>query len=389
MRILIVHNYYQHKGGEDVVFQQEVDALKNKHIVETLTFQNRTGLNGLMQFACYPWNIVAANKIVQKAKTFGADIVHIHNTHYAIGPLVFRRLHQAGIKTIQTLHNYRLLDPSATLFHKNNIFLDTLHKKFPWKSVRRKALDNSFFKTFWVALTYYIHDILGTWKHVDRYLVFSNFMKKLILQSARGLSEKQLSIKVNAIDVPENININSTNASDNFVYIGRLAIEKGIRTLLEAFTTHPEYHIEIYGDGPLAEEVKSAAHKHANISYKGFQPKEILNQALATSAALIVPSIWFEGMPMTILEAYAISKPVIGSKIGALEDLIIDGYTGYHFEAGNAKELSDKLHAFDSLSEEDKQNLNENCLKEYKSKYLLERNIETLEDIYKNVIKRN
>lgn len=386
MRILIVHNYYQHKGGEDAVFQQEVEALKKHHTVETMTFHNQKGFKGLLQFAYYPWNINAANKISRKARAFQADIVHIHNTHYAIGPLVFRRLQQAGIKTVQTLHNYRLLDPSATLFYQESVFLDTIQKKFPWQSVKRKTLDNSLLKTCWVAFTYYIHDKLGTWKKVDRFLVFSNFMKNLILQSSKEISTHQLSIKVNAITAP--VGFDRSESNENFVYIGRLAEEKGIRTLLEAFMAHPQYGIEIYGDGPLAEEVKLAAQKHANIIYKGFQPKEVLNNALANSRALIVPSVWFEGMPMTILEAYAMSKPIIGSKIGALEDMIIDGYTGYHFEAGNAKDLSEKLHKFVTLAEDNKQKLEENCLKEYRSKYQLEQNIEALVDIYEEVIKR-
>lgn len=386
MRILVVHNFYQHKGGEDVVFQQEVDALSKEHSVETMTFRNEKGLKGLIQFALYPWNIRVANKIAQKALLFKADIVHIHNTHYAIGPWVFRTLHRQHIKTVQTLHNYRLLDPSATLFHEDEVFLDTLNKKFPWASIKRKSLDNSAIKTGWVAFVYYFHHMIGTWHKIDRYLVFSNFMKLLLLQSSKGIEPHQISIKTNAISAPVRPEVSKTN---HFVYIGRLAVEKGIKTLIAAFAQLPEYSVEIYGDGPMAEEVKSAAAVHHNIVYKGFQTKEILNTALASSQALIVPSIWFEGMPMTILEAYAMGTPVIGSKIGALEDMIVDLSTGYHFEAGNAVDLADKVRKFALLNEEDKQLLAANCLKEYEVNYQLANNMQTLEDIYKDVLERN
>jgi glycosyltransferase involved in cell wall biosynthesis len=386
MRILVVHNYYQHKGGEDVVFHQEVEALKKDHQVETITFQNRKGLQGLVQFALYPWNIFAAAKILRKAREFRADIVHIHNLHYAIGPLVIRRLHQSGFKMVNTLHNYRLLDPSATLFAHDEIFLDTIDKEFPWKSVKMKSLDNSFFKTFWVAFTYYLHKKLGTWKQINKYLVFSKFMKTLILKSSKNIEENQIALKVNAIEPTA---LKNHTESNSFVFIGRLSIEKGIKTLLVAFVDRPDYNLEIYGDGPLIEEVKNTANNSNNIQYRGFQNKEVLNQALASSQALIVPSVWFEGMPMTVLEAYAAGTPVIASKIGVLDEMIINGETGFHFAPGEVESLITILDKFSGLSDQSKQVISKNCIKEYNKKYTLENNIKSLEMIYTTVLNNN
>ncbi|WP_149913216.1 glycosyltransferase family 4 protein [Sphingobacterium cavernae] len=386
MRILVVHNYYQHKGGEDVVFHQEVEALKKDHQVETITFQNRKGLEGLIQFSLYPWNIFAAAKILRKAREFRADIVHIHNLHYAIGPLVIRRLHQSGFKMVNTLHNYRLLDPSATLFAHDEIFLDTIDKEFPWKSVKMKSLDNSFFKTFWVAFTYYLHKKLGTWKQINKYLVFSKFMKTLILKSSKNIEENQIALKVNAIEPTA---LKNHTESNSFVFIGRLSIEKGIKTLLVAFVDRPDYNLEIYGDGPLIEEVKNTSNNSNNIQYRGFQNKEVLNQALASSQALIVPSVWFEGMPMTVLEAYAAGTPVIASKIGVLDEMIINGETGFHFAPGEVESLITILDKFSGLSDQSKQEISKNCIKEYNKKYTLENNIKSLEMIYTTVLNNN
>lgn len=383
MRILIVHNYYQHPGGEDTVVQQEVDALKDGNTVELLTFKNKKGIKGLMQFALYPWNFLAANKILKKAKNFQADVVHIHNTHYAIGPLVFRKLHAAGFKTIQTLHNHRLLDPSATLFVQDTIFMDTIDKPFPWKSIRLKTLDNSFLKTFWTAFTYYIHHKLGTWQKVDKYLVFTDFMKGLVLKSSKNIDVKQIEIKTNAIQAESQTHLERT---PKFVFIGRLSIEKGIIPLLQAFQLKNTHTLEIYGNGPLSEAVIEASKKSKNIIYKGFQPKLVLNEALATSQALIVPSLCFEGMPMTILEAFANGTPVLTSDIGALKEMITDNYNGFHFEAGNIANIAETLDRFNNLSSEDKQRISNNCFKEYESKYRLIDNIKSLSLIYKDLI---
>ncbi|GAA4516345.1 glycosyltransferase family 4 protein [Sphingobacterium thermophilum] len=384
MRILVVHNYYQHKGGEDVVFRQEVEALQQIMPIETLTFQNRKGFAGLLQFALYPWNPFAARKIVRKAKECGADIVHFHNLHYAIGPLAIRHLHKAGFKTIQTLHNHRLLDPSATLFVRNKVFLDTIDRVFPWKSVWQKSLDNSLLKTFWTAWTYYIHHKLNTWKMVDRYLVFSQFMKSLILRSPKNIQEARITVKTNAVEKPSSAAL--TPREDFFLYIGRLSQEKGVESLLEAFKTYSQQRLVIYGDGPLRAAVELASKQHHNIIYKGFQPKEVLASALASCQALIVPSICLEGMPMTLLEAYALGTPVLASNLGVLSEIVINGKTGLHVEANNPKDLGETVKQFALLDKEEKQFMSDNCLKEYEEKYTLDKNVQQLIQVYKEII---
>lgn len=386
MRILIIHNYYQDKGGEDVVFQQEVQELGKSHTVQTLTFKNKKGFKGLIQFASYPWNITSAKQVLQKAKYFQPDIIHIHNTHYALGPLVFRMLHQHGFKVVQTLHNYRLLDPSATLYANGTIFQNTLNKEFPWYSVFHKTLDNSFFKTFWTALTYYLHLKLDTWKKVDKYLVLTPFMKELLLNSAKKIKENQIAIKANAIC---ETTFESPEKKNTFVYIGRLSQEKGIQVLLDAFKKNPSFNIEIFGSGPLENLVELASSQYNNIQYKGFKDKEVLHQAISSAQALIVPSIWFEGMPMTILESLAAGTPIILSKIGALSSLIEEDKTGFYFKAGDSGSLTEVLIKFSAFSEQQKQILLENCIKEYKTKYSIEENIKTLVQIYENTINKN
>src|SRR5690554_26492 len=107
-RILIIHNEYQDPGGEDLVFQQETALLSETVIVETLRFRNKSGFKGFIQFALYPWNLFSWARIQTKIKEFNPDLVHIHNIHYAIGPLALRELHNKGIPTVMTLHNYRL-----------------------------------------------------------------------------------------------------------------------------------------------------------------------------------------------------------------------------------------------------------------------------------------
>ncbi len=385
MRIFIIHNYYQSKGGEDVVFRQEADELKVWHNVETMTFKNKKGIKGLLQFLLYPWNIFATKRVMKRVEAFRPDIVHIHNMHYAIGPLLCRALYKRNFPTVLTLHNYRLLDPSATLFHNNKVFTDSIRDEFPWKSVYRKVLDNSLIKTFWTAFTYYIHKKMGTWQQVDKYLTFSNFAKELLIESSLQIRPEQIAIKPNF--VKSDTSNSQVSRQDYFVYIGRFSIEKGIIPLLNAFA-QTTYQLKLFGDGPLVTTVEHYAAQHKSIEYGGFQEKPLLEKILRESQALIVPSLWFEGMPMTVLEAFANGTPVIASDIGILSEMVQDGVYGLHFEPHNEKSLVETIHKWMSLPQSTKEEISENCQKIYLDKYSPQKNVLLLEHIYKETIKR-
>jgi len=384
MKIFIIHNYYQHKGGEDMVFMQETEELKASHEVETMTFKNKKGYKGLFQFLLYPWNILAANRILKQVSLSTPDIVHIHNIHYAIGPYVFKVLHKRNIPVIMTLHNFRILDPSATLFHNGQVFTDTTTEEFPWKSVQNKVLDNSWLKTFWTAFTYFLHKKVQTWKNVDRYLVLSNFAKELLIHSSLHLSPDKITVKSNFVK-PSSISNDGSDRQDYFVYIGRLSEEKGIMPLLRAFS-RSTYTIKICGDGPFRKEVESYAARCPNIEYIGFLAKEGLDHVLYNSQALIIPSICYEGMPIAALEAFSNGTPVIASALGILKEMVREGATGLYFKANDEDSLLHALDRWQKLNVEEKALISENCKKEYWEKYSPQKNVLLLESIYQEII---
>ena len=385
MRILVVHNYYQHRGGEDVVFEQEVQALRKEHQVETIIFENKKGLEGLIQFALYPWNIFAANKILRKAQDFKADIVHIHNLHYAIGPLVFRKLHRAGFKTVQTLHNFRLICPSASLFFDGHLFTSSIHENFPFTALRKKVLDHSYVKTLVTGLVYYIHKKIKTWNKVDRFIVLSDFAKNIFTSSKIGIEKNKFVVKPNFI--PQPLVTNSTK-NNRFIYIGRLSEEKGIIPLLTAMQ-NTDHQLLILGTGPQLTEVLEFCSKNDNLKYGGFLPKEQVSEELNNSEALIVPSVCYEGMPMSILESYALGVPVISSDIGILKEIIKQDITGLHFDIYNKVSVLNTLQYWTNISKEEKEKISQNCTAEYQKYYTESQNINILDGLYSSLIKKN
>lgn len=384
MRIFVLHNYYQDRGGEDIVFEQEVKGLQHNHLVQTLTFGNKKGWRGIPQFLLYPWNIYAVRKAIRAIEKFRPDIVHVHNTHYAIGPLLFRVLQKRGVPVVLTLHNFRLLDPSASLFHKGDVYLPNLKADFPWQSVRLKVLDNSLLKTFWTAFTYYLHKKIGTWKGVDRYLTFSHFTKECMVHSSLEITPDRISIKPNFVE-PLSVPTPPESRQDHFIYIGRLSQEKGISSLLQAFA-NCDFKLKIFGDGPLRNEVLRYTEQYTNISYHGFKDKSTLCVELLSCQALIVPSICYEGMPLSILEAFSLGTPVLASEIGILKEMIVEEAHGLHFEPNNPPSMVATLRQWNKLTTEKKQNISINCQNTYLDKYSPQKNVLLLESIYQETI---
>ncbi|MFD1769689.1 glycosyltransferase family 4 protein [Sphingobacterium suaedae] len=381
MRIFVIHNFYQHAGGEDVVFRQEVDALSKEHEVAVFTIQNKKGIKGMLQYMSYPFNKRMSRQITETIVQFRPEVVHIHNMHYAMGPWFIRAIVKRNIPIVCTLHNFRLLCPSASLFFKGKIFTDSLHEDFPWKAIRLRVLDHSFVKTFVTGFTYWLHRKLGTWQAVARYIVLSDFARTLFQQSTFPVHRDKFVVRPNALSVIEH----PQERSQRFLYIGRLAEEKGILPLLAAFADLP-FHLDIYGTGPQRRQVEAMVHKHPNLHYHGFQPQDVLAEAICQTTALIVPSVCFEGMPMTIIEAFAQGTPVLASNIGILAEMVLPLSTGMRFDPFSGEDIRKTIVAWAHLDAAKKKEIAMQCQLSYRRQYTLTANMDRLLTIYQQVI---
>ncbi len=386
MRILLLHNKYQYAGGEDKVFESEGELLSNhNHQVERLIFDNSliaTGFDKLMSGIMGIYNFKSASVVNKKMKEFKPDILHVHNFVPLASPSVFYVAKRHKVPVILTLHNYRLICPSATLYHNHRIYEKSIHSFFPIDAVLKGVYRNSVIQTAGIALMTTIHNLIGTWKNkVDKFITLTAFARSKFLESRVQASADQFMLKPNFIDDPGNGN---ETRDDFFLYVGRLSEEKGIRVLLNAFT-RSDHKLRIIGDGPLQEEVESAAKERNNIQYLGFQPKAVIMDNLKHAKALIVPSIWYEGFPLTILEALATGTPVIGSKLGGIAEIVKDQFNGVLFEPDNEDSL---IQALTELKAQDIKVFSANARASYLEFYTPEQNYKMLMEIYKAAMNR-
>ena len=383
MKILIIHNKYQHQGGEDTVVQQETDLLRENYIVDTLFFQNQKGLKGAFQFLCSIWNIFAAQTLRKKIKSFQPDVIHVHNWHFASGPILFGVAKKLKIPVVYTVHNYRILCPSAILLNDNQIFTDSLHQNFPWSAVQEKVYRDSRFQTFWLAFIVWFHKKIGTWNSIDKYICLTPFAIELFQQSKIGLGESKFTVKPNF--TKNSSELSEIKRENHFLFIGRLSEEKGIQTLIDAFKASI-HQLRIAGDGPMKEQVLEAQNEFENIQYLGSLSRKEVKSELHRTQTLIFPSIWFEGMPMTIIESLECVTPVIASKLGAMKSMIQENQNGLHFNPGDSKDLLLKIDQFVAMSEEEKKAMRENAFNSFNKNYSVDKQMEYFKEIYQGVI---
>jgi glycosyltransferase involved in cell wall biosynthesis len=378
MKILFVHTKYKERGGEDSVVESEMQLLKESgHEVNVLYFDNSK--HSMLSLLLLPFNIFSYIKTIRAINRFQPEVVHLHNLHFAASPSVIWAVKNKKIPVVKTLHNYRMLCPSGTLFHDNEMYVKSLNSSFPWDAVKRKVYRNSQLLTFWLAFAVWLHKRIGTFRKIDRYITLNEKCRSIFLSSDLKLKNTQIVMKPNFIW--HHTSTSSPARENHFLYIGRLSPEKGIDVLLKAFAA-TSLPLTIIGDGPLRDKVIEQQQQNPNIKWLGFQNKEVINTELQLCNALIVPSVCLEGMPLTIVEGFAASTPVITSKLGAMETIVTHNYNGLLFTPNNADSLAKQLHKWQSFSAIKKNEFAAHALHTYESKYTPQKNLVALLAIY-------
>lgn len=356
---------------------------KNGCIVDSVVFANKR-FSGL-KFLLAPFNIFSFFRVYRKIKSFVPDIVHIHNWSFAASPSIIWAAVIKNIPIVLTLHNFRIICPSATLSHNETLYYDSVNSYFPWISIRKAIYRGSVILTFWQVVTTRLHYFLGTWKKITFFISLTSTSKRIFESSFLKIPAYKIIIKPNFAE--DNSSRENIQRQDHFLFVGRLSEEKGIRLLLEVFAGSSK-KIRIIGDGPLLAAVKNAAAANGNITYLGYREKSFISEEMKHCTALLFPSVCIETFGMTIIEAFSNSTPVIASNIGAATDLVTGDVNGILFENGNARELETKCQVWLEKTVADKNNFYKNCYSTFKEKYTADRNYDLLLAIYKKCLRQ-
>jgi len=390
MRILLVHNYYQHPGGEDSVFSSEKAILDRAgHNVSVYERHNDeishySTAQKLALFQNTLWNEKSARDIQTILKQESPQIVHFTNTFPLVSPAAYYTCQRSGVPVIQTIHNYRLACPTATFFRDGQICEACLGKTPPWPGVVHACYRNSRVQSAVVAAMLTFHRWRKTWQEqVDLYIAITDFSRQKLAQI--GLPPEKIVVKPNFLHFDPG---QRTGQGNYALFVGRLSAEKGLHTLLKAWRDLPDIPLKIVGDGPLMAELSTFVQEEEldQVELLGLKSREDVLAMLKGSRFLVFPSECYEGCPVTLLEAFACGVPVVISKLGGMIEIVEDRRTGLHFSYGESTELAEKV-AWLWARPKETERMGQEARAKFEQSYTAERNYDLLMGIYKTLLR--
>lgn len=356
MKVLLANKFFFRNGGSEVVMFQERDYVANaghqvidfsmqdernvasrysSYFVDRQDYRVSGKLGKIKSALALVHSPEAVRKIGQLIDETEPDVVHCHNIYHQLTPSIIGAAKSRGVPVALTLHDYKPVCPVYTRLHQEQSCSACLDGDFS-QVLKKRCADGSLGKSALLYAEAIAQRWLGSYEKVDRFLAPSRFMRDSVLRRFRP---DQVALHYNGVDVAA---IPASNRDEGYVlYLGRLSGEKGIETLLRA---HAEaqcaWPLVVAGTGPLADAFKV---KYANAKFVGHLSGEKLRECLAGASVVVVPSEWYENCPMSVLESMAYGKPVVGSRMGGIPELVAEGETGLLFDAGSVNQLREQL----------------------------------------------
>ena len=389
MRILLVHNYTQGcaTGGEGHVFEDEARILQeNGHEVQKLFCSNSeatdASLTGKIRaFWLAPWSSDGYARMAKAIQAFKPDVVHVHNFFLILSSSIFKAARDHGVPVVVTLHNYRMVSPCSQLL-RNGSICELCVGRNPWRILLYRCYKNSFWASLLRYRIYYLSRKIHRWeRYVDAFVVLTAFGKAKMKEG--GLPEDRLFIVPNCTTDPLGPN-SAVPPGKGALFIGRLSAEKGMVNLIEAWR-RIDYPLTIVGDGNLRSQLERTA--SSQVRFVGEQKIENVIQFLQDCAFLVIPSIWYEGLPLVLVEAMAQGRAVAVAGHGAMGAIVQNGQTGVHFKPGDVSDLREKVQQL--IANPDLvHRLGLEGRKVYLSNFTPQKHYEALMETYKTVFSR-
>jgi glycosyltransferase involved in cell wall biosynthesis len=339
LHVLLVHNSYRLRGGEDVVAEAETALLRANGVrvsVYRRSNDELTQRSPLAAAASTLWSRQAARDIDELCARLRPDLIHFHNTFPLISAAPYWTAARHAIPVVQTLHNFRLLCPQAMLLRQGRVCHDCVGH-LPWRAVLHRCYRDSALQSGVAAAALTAHRLLGSYRHrVHAYIALSRFSHDLYV--AGGLPAARLHVKPNFVADGGAV---AKAGRAGGLFVGRLSEEKGVTVLLSAMDRlgQAAQALRLAGDGPLAPQVRQAA----GAAWLGpLSPAQVREQ-MRRSLFLVAPSTCLETFGLAAVEAFACGLPVIASGHGGLGELIEDGVTGLLVRPGDAADLAQKI----------------------------------------------
>lgn len=387
MRILLIHNYTEGFaiGGEGKVFEDERKILEEHgHVVHPLICSNSEATEANLigkakAFWHAPWSPVGYARVAVAIKEFQPDIIHSHNYFLMLSPSIFRAAKDYYIPVVVTLHNYRLISPCSQLV-RNGRICELCVGRNPWRILLYRCYRDNFLYSLLRYRFYYLSQKIHDWhSDIDKFITLTEFGKQMHIRG--GIPSHKIIVKPNSCLDPL-AGADQTEPGYGALFLGMITPEKGVENLVKAWEDI-DYPLDLLGEGSMRKSLEAEAPApvkfHGVLSYN-----EVFNK-LRQCAFLVMPSIWYEGLPLVLIEAMASGRPVIASRLGAMAKVVEDGVTGLLFEHDNLEDMREKIMNMIN-SKELRVRLGRAARQRYLESYTPERTYEKLIQIYEETL---
>jgi glycosyltransferase involved in cell wall biosynthesis len=362
MRILQVNQYYYPRGGADKYFLDLAAALEaageevavfamdhpknlatpwNKYFVSYLSFNQGKLSDKLRTPGRVIYSLETKRKFTKLIKYFRPDIIHIHNIYHHLSPSLLDVAARFKIPVVMHLHDYKLICPNHALFTKGT-YCEQCRGGHYGRCLKNRCIKNSFSGSALAAIEmYFHHNILRIYENrIARFIAPSRFMKEMAIRF--GQDGSRINVIYNSFNpsAPIAKSKDKETAKENFfLYFGRLSEEKGLIALIKAAKISG-LKVKLAGEGPAKEELRAfAKSQQAPVEFLGFKAGQDLSNLISGARAVIIPSIWAENMPLSLLEALGVGQIAIVSRMGGLPEIVVNGKNGWLFEPGDEVSL--------------------------------------------------
>lgn len=367
-RLLNINNYFYRRGGAEAVFldhsalfedagwdvvpfaMQHENNLPSpwaSHFVSKIEYgADIGGMTKLLQASKVIYSFEARAKLKALVEAARPTIAHAHNVYHHLSPAIFSTLKEAHVPIVMTAHDLKIACPSYKMLRQGKVCEKCRGGRIH-NVVLNRCVKGSLSLSAVVFTETLVHRMMGLYRNnLDRIVAPSRFYCRKLAEW--GWPEDKLAYVPNFVDLGHF----HTNweEGDYFVFAGRLAPEKGLATLIKA-AAQAKQKLVIAGTGPEENSLRQlASQTGSDVTFSGFVSGNALHQLIGQSKALVLPSEWYENAPISILEAYALGRPVIGTSIGGIPEMIKDGQTGFTATAASVDNLAQALSRMTDLS---------------------------------------
>ncbi|MEJ0106383.1 MAG: glycosyltransferase family 4 protein [Bacteroidota bacterium] len=404
MKVLQINKYHYVRGGSDSVYFNTTRLLQLKghqvihfamdypenefsvnsvFFAENKDFTKNSFAKNIVNLPSFFYNRDAAEKLTKLIIEEKPDIAHLHIFYGSLTSSILKVLNEHRVPAVVSVHDYKFICPDYLLLNGKNEICEKCGGKNYYHAVLNNCIKKSrAYSTFFALESYYRDTFYPLDKMFKRLIFVSNFS----LEIHNKYKPELKSISTHLYNFDPDLETKKFNQvkGDYFLFFGRLSKEKGLRTLVKAFSGLPGINLKVAGTGDELEFLKEAS--ASNIEFLGFVKGEPLKELISNASFIIVPSEWYENNPMTIIESYSLGKPVIAARIGGIPEIVVDKVTGYLYESADAGALKEVVESANAIQQIDYENMSMSAKKFAHDNFHPEIHYQKLIKIYQEAI---